>query len=254
MNIVIIEDEKLTAEDLVSILRKIDSNIEVDAILSTVEEACEYLQNCTAPDLIFSDIQLPDGTSFEVFKRLELTAPIIFCTAYNQYALQAFEVNGIDYILKPFSKDTVSKALDKYRLLKGETNYHPDTFTNLMNILKQESSASGRTSSIIVYHGDKIIPIEIDNIALLYMEDKYIFAYTFEQKKHIVSQTMEELEKKCGTLFFRANRQHLVNHRAIKDVARHLNRKILIRLKVEYSTQILVGKLKTNQLIKWLSY
>ena len=251
LNVVIIEDEKLTALDLVNTLKKIDPDIEVKAILSTVEEAVDYLKSNPSPDLLFSDIQLPDGLSFEIFGQVSLQVPVIFCTAYDQYALKAFEVNGIDYLLKPFSKDSVSKAIDKYHLLKGHDQNQSDVFERLMNMLGQKSIR--QTSSIIVYQGDKIIPIEIESIALFYLEDNYVFAYTFDQKRHIVSQTLDELENLCGTSFFRVNRQYLVNRKAIKDAARYLNRKILVHLNFAFPNQILVGKLKTSFFLEWLA-
>ena len=251
LKIVIIEDERLTAQDLINTLHKIDLNIEVQAVLTSVEEAVEYFQNHPFPNLLFSDIQLPDGTSFEIFEKVKLTIPIIFCTAYDQYALQAFNVNGIDYLLKPFSKDTVSKSIDKYKLLKGDINYESDIFTQLKEVLRQEPSS--QRTSVIVYQGDKIIPILLENIALFFLEDKYVFAYTFEQKRHIVSKTMDELEVLCGTRYFRANRQYLVNRKAIKNAARHFNRKILIQLNLDYPDQILIGKLKTTQFLDWLA-
>jgi two-component system, LytTR family, response regulator LytT len=251
LNVVIIEDEKLTALDLLNTLKKIDPDIEVKTILSSVEESLAYFQSNPFPDLLFSDIQLPDGLSFDIFKQVKLPVPVIFCTAYNQYALKAFEANGIDYLLKPFSKETVSKAIDKYRLLKEHVQVQPDVFDRLMNMLGQKPIR--QANSIIIYQGDKIIPLEIESIALFYLEDNYVFAFTFGQKRHIVSQTLDELENLCGSSFFRVNRQYLVNRKAIKDAARYLNRKILVHLHVAYPNQILVGKLKTSLFLEWLS-
>ncbi len=251
LNVVIIEDEKLTAQDLANTLHNIDHDIEIQKILYTVEEAVLYFQNNLPPDLIFSDIQLPDGNSFEIFKKVKLSIPVIFCTAFDQYALKAFEVNGIDYLLKPFTKNSVSNSIEKYRLLKGKAHYQPDTFIQIMDMIKQAPSI--QNNSIIVNKGDKIIPIEIKSIALFYLEDNYVFVLTFGHKKHIISHTLEELEKLCGTMFFRANRQYLVNRKAIKNATRYLNRKILIHLTIDYENQILVGKLKTTQFLEWLA-
>lgn len=251
LKVVIVEDEKLTALDMVKTLNKIDADIRVEAILSTVEEAVPYLKNNPHPDLVFSDIQLPDGLSFEIYQQVSLRVPVIFCTAYDQYALKAFEANGIDYILKPFNKESVSKALDKYQLLKGNAPEQSEIFDRFIQMLGQKPVR--QNSSIIVYQGDKIVPIEIDRIALFFLEDNLVFAQTFEKKKHIVSQTLEELETLCGTSFFRVNRQFLINRKAIKDASRYLNRKILVHLTVDNSYQILIGKLKASQFIEWLS-
>ncbi len=251
LKVVIVEDEKLTALDMVKTLNRIDADIRVEAILPTVEEAVAYLKSNPHPDLVFSDIQLPDGLSFEIYQQVSLRVPVIFCTAYDQYALKAFEANGIDYILKPFNKESVSKALDKYQLLKGNGPEQSEIFDRFIQMLGQKPVR--QNSSIIVYQGDKIVPIEIDRIALFFLEDNLVFAQTFEKKKHIVSQTLEELETLCGTSFFRVNRQFLINRKAIKDASRYLNRKILVHLTVDISDQILVGKLKASQFIEWLS-
>jgi len=251
LDVVIIEDESLTALDMVNTLKRIDPEIEVKAIIPSVEDGVAFFKGHPLPDLIFADIQLPDGLSFGIFEQVSVKVPVIFCTAYDQYALKAFEANGIDYLLKPFSKESVSKAIDKFRLLKGNPHDQSELIARLMNMFGQKPAR--QASSVIVYQGDKIIPVGIENIAFFYLEDNYTFAYTFEQRKHIVSQSLEELESLCGPDFFRANRQYLVNRTAIKDAVRYLNRKILIHLNIPYSDQILVGKLKTSQFVEWLS-
>lgn len=251
LKVVIIEDEKYTAKDLAETLKKIDNDIDIVSILSSVEEAFVFFRVENVFDLIFSDIQLPDGLSFDIFKTIKIKVPVIFCTAYDKYALEAFDANGIDYLLKPFSKASVSKALDKYTALRANFKT-PDT--NLDKLIYQlEQQISHKSNSIIVYQGDKILPIELNLIALFYLEDNYIFALTFDSKKYILTQNLEELETLCGNDFFRANRQYLVNRKAIKDASKYLNRKILINLKVNHPEQILVGKLKTTLFIQWLA-
>jgi len=249
LKVAIIEDEKHTAQDLANTLKRIDEDIEIVVFLTSVKQAIEFFKKENNINLLFSDIQLPDGLSFEIFKSVQISVPIIFCTAYNQYALNAFEANGIDYLLKPFSKNSVSKALEKYQVLKQIFSTNNNHFDKMIQIFEQKSSP--KISSIIV-QGEKIIPIETQNIALFYLEDDYVFANTFEMKKLIVAQTLEELEEICGSLFFRANRQYLINRKAIKDAAKFLNRKIIIHLNIPYSDQILVGKLKTSLFLEWL--
>jgi two-component system, LytTR family, response regulator LytT len=251
LKVVIIEDEKFTALDLANTLKKIDNDIEIVATLASVEQAVEFLNQEEEYDLIFSDIQLPDGVSFDVFKSVKIKVPVIFCTAYDKYALEAFDANGIDYLLKPFNKVSVSKALDKYMALKSNFKTPESNLDKL--IYKLEQQVSNKSNSIIVYHGDKILPIEIQQIALFFLEDNYVFALTLDSKKHIVTQNLEELEALCGSSFFRANRQYLVNRKAVKDASKYLNRKILINLNINYSEQILVGKLKTSLFLRWLA-
>jgi two-component system, LytTR family, response regulator LytT len=251
LKVVIIEDEKFTALDLADTLKKVDNNIEIVTTLSSVEQAINFLKAEDAFDLIFSDIQLPDGLSFDVFKSVKIKVPVIFCTAFDKYALEAFDANGIDYLLKPFSKTSVSKALNKYMALKSNFKTPESNLDKL--IYKLEQQISHRPSSIIVYQGDKILPIGINQIALFYLEDDYVFALTFDSKKHILTQNLEELEALCGNDFFRANRQYLVNRKAVKDASKYFNRKILVNLNVNHSEQILVGKLKATSFLQWLA-
>jgi two-component system, LytTR family, response regulator LytT len=251
LKVVLIEDEKFTAIDLADTLTKIDSNIEIVITLSSVEQAIDFLKAEDGFDLIFSDIQLPDGLSFNIFKSVKIKVPVIFCTAFDKYALEAFDANGIDYLLKPFNEASVSKAIDKYIALKSNFKTPESNLDKLIHKLEQQ--ISHKPNSIIVYQGDKILPIGINQIALFYLEDDYVFALTFDSKKHILTQNLEELENLCGNNYFRANRQYLVNRKAVKDASKYFNRKIIINLNVNYSGQILVGKLKATSFLQWLA-
>lgn len=251
LRVVIIEDEKYTAIDLADTLKKADDSIEIVTTLTSVEQALGFFKTENEFDLIFSDIQLPDGLSFDVFKSVKITVPVIFCTAYDKYALDAFDANGIDYLLKPFTKASVSKALDKYLALKSNFKTPDSNLDKLIQKLGQQLNR--KSNSVIIYQGDKILPVEVSKIALFYLEDDYVFALTFEAQKHILTQTLEELEKLCGVDFFRANRQYLVNRKAVKDASKYFNRKILINLTVNYPGQILVGKLKATLFLQWLA-
>jgi DNA-binding LytR/AlgR family response regulator len=251
LKVVIIEDEEFTAKDLADTIKKIDSDIKIVTILASVEEALDYFKSNDDFDLVFSDIQLPDGLSFDIYKAVKINVPVIFCTAYDQYALNAFEVNGIDYLLKPFNKASVAKALDKYVALTSRNKTPDSNFENLIQKLEQKFNR--KSNSIIVHKGDKILPIELNQIALFYIEDEYVFALTFDSKKYLLSQKLDELENLCGNDFFRANRQHLVNRKSIIDASKYFNRKILVNVKVDYPEQILVGKLKVTSFLQWLT-
>ena len=252
MKIIIIEDEKLTAKDLAKTIKGIDSDIEIIALLHSVEEAVDFLMTKPTLDLIFSDIELGDGLSFEIFEKVNNSTPIIFCTAYNEYALQAFKTVGIDYLLKPFSKNTVEKALEKYHSLKEKFAPKQDTMPHLMSLLKNQLFPT-KMPSVIMQQGDKIIPLEGDRIALFYIEDNAVFAYTFDQKRHCLSQKLDLLEHTFFPTFFRANRQFLINRKAIKDASHHFNRKIVINLTLPFDEQIMVGKLKVTAFVDWLA-
>jgi len=251
MKIIIIEDEKLTAKDLSRTILSLEPDAEILAMLHSVEEAVEYLKEHKQIDLIFSDIQLGDGLSFEIFEKTQNQIPVVFCTAYNDYALEAFKTVGIDYLLKPFSSQSVGKALEKYIHLKEKLSPQQD-FSAVMNALKQQLSPA-KLPSVILQQGDKIVPLEGDKIAFFFIEDDYVFAYTFEQKKHILSQKLDTLEKTFSPQFFRANRQFLINRKAVKDASHSFHRKVVVNLNLPFEEQIIVGKLKVTAFVDWLA-
>jgi two-component system, LytTR family, response regulator LytT len=251
MKILIIEDEKLTAKDLSKTLIAIDSEIEILKMVHSVEEAIDFFKSNPVIDLIFSDIELGDGLSFEIFEKLKISIPIIFCTAYNQYALEAFKTVGIDYILKPFNKQSIEKALLKFQNLKEKLANPKEDYSKLLGLIKQKINP--QTQSIIIHQGDKIIPLNAKDIALFFIEDDLVFAYTFDGKKNNLSQSMDNLEKQFSIDFFRANRQFLVNRKAVKDASHSFNRKILINLNIPFKEQIFIGKLKTTAFSNWLA-
>ncbi|WP_338813117.1 LytTR family DNA-binding domain-containing protein [Bernardetia sp. Wsw4-3y2] len=264
MRILIIEDETPIAEDLEATLKSINSQIEIVEFISSVVKGIAYLskqENQQKIDLIFSDIQLNDGVSFEIFKQVSVPIPIIFCTAYDEYALKAFEANGIDYILKPFGKKIIEKALQKYQILKRtfskdinkEAIKENPNFTQLLELLEQKKTK--RTESLLVRAGDKIIPLSISTVAFFFVEDRYTFAFTLDQKKHIVSQNLEQLEEICISnqfSFYRANRQFLVNRKAIKDVSQYFNRKLLINFAFSFPERVTINKTKVTDFLHWL--
>jgi two-component system, LytTR family, response regulator LytT len=250
MKIVIIEDEKLTAKDLAKTITGIEPDAEIVKLLHSVEEAIEYLSS-NSVDVIFSDIQLGDGLSFKIFEEVENHAPIIFCTAFNEYALEAFKSAGIDYLLKPFSKATVAKALEKYQKLKSTFTKPSHDFAHLLKEIERNIIKKG--SSIVIRQGDKIIPLDSANVALFFVENENTYAYTFDQKKLLVHEKMEQLETSLSPIFFRANRQFLINRKAVKDAAQSFNRKIVVNLQLPFKEPIEIGKLKTTEFMDWLA-
>ncbi|HZH54743.1 MAG TPA: LytTR family DNA-binding domain-containing protein [Sphingobacteriaceae bacterium] len=249
MKIVIIEDEKLTAQDLELVLSEVNPAIEIISILSSVKQGKQYFQNQAEPDLIFSDIQLGDGLSFEIFEETPVKSPIIFCTAYDEYALQAFQQNGIDYVLKPFSAEAIRAALDKYERFSDLFSRPTDQLQELRKLLEQNKPA---TSSILVYHREKIIPIKISDIAVFYIENQLTHLITFDEKTYYLNTSLDQLEKKCGPEFFRANRQHLINRQAVREASHHLSRKFTVKLQVPLPTSITVSKEKLSEFLTWL--
>ncbi|OYU65811.1 MAG: DNA-binding response regulator [Cytophagaceae bacterium BCCC1] len=252
MKIVIIEDEKLTAKDLVKTISVVEPDVEIVTLLHSVEEAMFFFKTKPEIDLIFSDIELGDGLSFEIFEKLNISTPIIFCTAYNQYALEAFKAVGIDYLLKPFSKQSVGKAIEKFYVLKGKTTTQESDYSSLLSLIKNQLNPN-RSPSIIIQQADKIIPLDATRIALFYIEDDGVFAYAFDKTKHLLSYKLDLLEQQFSPTFFRANRQFLVNRKAVKDASHYFNRKIVVNLNIPFQEQILVGKLKVTAFVDWLA-
>ncbi len=251
MKVLIIEDEILTAKDLARTILIIDPDIEIMDTIQTVEDTINYLRNNPEPDLIFSDIQLGNQLSFDIFKKLKTNVPVIFFTAYNKYAIEAFKANGIDYILKPFTTDTISSALEKFQSLKEKFGKTKDEISSILQNF--EDNITKKNKAILVYIADKIIPIQISNIAVFYIENEITYAHTFESKQYIIYDKLDDLEKSNIYEYFRANRQILINRKAIKDVSNYFNRKLLINLTFAFKKQIIISKLRTSDFLRWLA-
>lgn len=249
MRTIIIEDEDLTAEDLCSTLKRLEPNMQLCARLTSVREAITYFKTDPPVDLIFSDIQLGDGETFDIFKTIPPKAPIVFCTAYNQYMMEAFQHFGLDYILKPFSDDSIHKTLEKYRLLRQAFN---KTTLDMVHSVNEGKIADRTKKSLIVIHGDKIIPVQISDIALCYIEFDNVFVKTHGGKEYLINKSLEEMEYLLGDGFFRVNRQHILNRDAIAFANLGLSRKLAINLHVDHPIKISVSKEKYHAFIQWL--
>ena len=251
MKIVIIEDEELTAEDLASAILKTDKTIEIQAILGSVRESVAYFRESKDPDLVFCDIQLGDGLSFEIFKECRITSPVIFCTAFDEYALKAFKNNGIDYILKPFSGKTIEDAINRYKILKKSLAGHGPQIEKILELF--EDRKNSRQNTILVYQRENIIPVKISDIALFYIQEELTHLLTFSRNHHTVNKTIEEIESIAGNDFFRANRQCLINRDAVKDASRYFERKLVVSLTVPFNEKITVSKEKATLFLNWLT-
>ena len=250
MNIIIIEDEENNAEDLKQNILKHNPSANIIALLKSVKESINYLKKNGQPDLFISDIELGDGLSFEIFEAIKTTVPVIFVTAYNEYALKAFKANGIDYILKPFDHKTISMALDKYSTLTSANVKTPDIDKLLQWI---GNTPKENKSSILVYQKDKIIPIKLNEIALFYVDNELIKVLCINGKQYTTNQTLDELEEISGNTFIRANRQYILNRSVIRDASQHFNRKLLVNLTIDFKDQILISKEKSTAFLEWLA-
>lgn len=248
MKAVIIEDEELAARNLLSILKEI-GGFDVIATLESISDAVEWFAMNPLPDLLFMDIHLADGSSFEIFKRVNITCPVIFTTAHNQYALQAFKVNSIDYLLKPIDKVEVKKALDKLNLIsKNEIN--TVDFKKIISLINEEYSY--KSHFLISQKGDKLVPLSVDNIAYLFIDASIVRAVSFDEKSFVMEYTLDELNSMLDPkFFFRANRQFIIGRRAINDIDLWFNSRLSVNLKIPVSEKILISKARIPEFKKW---
>ena len=250
MNIVIIEDEPLMAEELATLISDFDGKNEIVAKLKTVSEAIEYLQKNEMPDLFFSDIQLADGLSFEIFQAVNCMVPVVFCTAFDHYSLKAFEANGIEYLLKPFDRSAIHQAMTKVERLIGKKNHQMNDYSNLMNAF-----LNARTSdikNILIYKGDKIIPISTSNIALAKIENGLTYIIDFDSKKWQSEESLDALQNILGHQFYRINRQFIVNRKAVKYASKYFARKLLLEVSIDIQDELMISKAKAADFLNWM--
>lgn len=247
MRIVIIEDEHIAAQDILNIINSIRPEYQVVKILNSVVESISYLSKEKNIDLIFSDIQLEDGLSFEIFEQVNINCPVIFCTAYNNFALEAFRNNGIDYLLKPFDNSHIEKSIQKFEKL---INYKIPKYSELIDLFTNKPKERNRV--LLAYQKDKIIPLNVDDIAIFFLKNNAIYFQTFENTIYSMNGYLDELEQQYSDSFFRANRQMLINRKAIKDLSPNISRKIVVHLNIKFSPEVTVSKEKSKEFMTWL--
>ncbi|WP_347839948.1 LytTR family DNA-binding domain-containing protein [uncultured Draconibacterium sp.] len=251
MNILIIEDEPHTAQILSEIIVQVRPDSIILDTLESIEQSVKYLSNDkNLPDLIFSDIQLADGLSFEIFSKVQLKCPIIFCTAFDQYTLQAFKTNGIEYVLKPVKEEDVELAFTKYETLKESLKPDIEIVTLLKNTFQKKEN---NKSSILVHVKESFIPIEVSKIAFFIVDTEILYIHTFDNKRYPVFKSMSEIEASIDhSLFFRINRQVLLNKKTIKEVRPYFNRKVIIKTDLKIEEQLIVSRLKVTEFMNWI--
>ncbi len=251
--IVIVEDEALVSRDLQKMLQKIDPGIELLATLNSVAQAVKWFSEHAQPDLLFLDIQLSDGVSFEILEKTDLTCPIIFTTAYNEYAMRAFKVNSIDYLLKPVDQADLAQALTQFkRFHRSKSDYQEDIRT-LIQDLRDPVSGKKYRERFLVHHGNSFMPVLVSQIAC-FMRQEVIFVYLLNGEKYISNlNTMDEIEELLDpALFFRANRQSLVRIDAVQSIRPGVNGKISALLLPTGKTELDISREKAVEFKNWL--
>jgi len=254
LRIVIIEDEPVTARNLAHVLQTIDKAIVIVAVLNSVEEAVNWFSEQNEYDLAFMDIRLADGLSFDIFKQAKVLKPVIFVTAYNDYAIQAFKNNGIDYILKPFDEQEVEQALNKFKTLTNTNGKENDT-SALAQLLEQINiGQKNYKKSFLVHFRDRLIPVETVKIAWFYTANELVYAHTSDARQYVIDFTMEQLEQQLdGTQFFRANRQFIINRKDIAEVEFYFNGRLAVKVKPEPPESILISKARVPEFKAWMN-
>ncbi len=247
--VIIVEDETAAAVNLRSMLRAIDPDIEVVDVLESVEEAVDYFSKEVDAEIVFMDIHLADGDSFRIFERVDISIPIIFTTAYDEYALQAFKVNSIDYLLKPFKEDDLRRAIDKLqRLTVGEQNESRERRNKMLLEHTEEAM-----QTMLVRYKDKIIPVRVDDVAFFYTFSERVTLTTLDGVSYPVDKTLEALTQQLSAgEFFRVNRQFIVSRRAVKDIAVWFGSRLALNLIVETPERIIISKARVPEFKQWM--
>ncbi len=248
MKVLIIEDENLATQKLIQLLNEVDSEIEVLATLESVEDSVNWFRQNSLPDLVFMDIQLDDGISFEIFDAIKIDVPIIFTTAYNKYAIRAFKVNSVDYLLKPIEKNALESALGKF---KKHYVKDPDFESKIERVIGQISKSFKERFFIKV--GVYYKSVRIDDICCFFVEGRSTFLKTSENKTYDLDYSLEQLQKMIDpNLFFRVNRNFLVNINAIDEIVSYSTSRLKLNLKNSSTNELIVSRDKVPDFKKWM--
>lgn len=235
MKTLIIEDEKAALRNLKAVMQEVNTDFEIVGEVDSIFDGVEWFRTHPMPELVFMDIHLADGSAFDICAQVDITCPIIFTTAYDEYALRAFKVNSVAYLLKPISRTDLQEAMHKLELLGGqvkEKNY--------------------KTHFLMPVKGDKLLPVSVEAIQYFYISNGLVKAVDSEEKEFVFSQSLDELAEQLNPHdFFRANRQFIVSRKAVSDISLWFNGRLAINLKVPVPEKIIISKAKASELKDW---
>jgi two-component system, LytTR family, response regulator LytT len=253
MKALIIEDELPAAKRLKSLLNEVDPTIEIIEIVDSIKASVKWINGNPLPELIFMDIQLSDGLSFEIFKQIKINCPVIFTTAFDEYAIQAFKVNSIDYLLKPIEAGDLRNSLKKYDELRYQfsSDTESDHLKKIFELVAQNKSVF--KTRFLVKSGQSFIRIGSEECAYFFLDNKLTYLIQFNGRKHLVDFTLEDLEKQLDPkIFFRANRQFIVNIESITSLHNFFGGKLKLHLKPEPEENVIVSREKASSLKEWM--
>jgi len=249
MNVLIIEDEIFAQNELKRILKKVDDSINVIACIDSIEDSIKWLSENAIPDLIFLDIQLSDGLSFEIFKHVKVEAPVIFTTAYDEYAINAFKLNSIDYLLKPIKEENLKSALEKLKNMRQVFKTSETSFDSIIEILKP-----GKVKNrFLVKIGDQIKFVENSDVSYFLADNNIVFLYEKSGKRYIVDYTLEQLQAMVEEkMFFRISRQLIVSISSIRKISKHLNGRLKLEIDPRAEDEIFVSRSRVSDFLNWI--
>ncbi len=257
MKALIIEDEKAAVRNLQALLKEVAPSTEVIDTLDSVTESVAWFESHAAPDVVFMDIHLADGSAFEIFEHVRIASPVIFTTAYDEYALRAFKVNSIDYLLKPIGAADLRRALDKLETLHGAAGAgvsaaSGESLAKLIRGLQRQGHY--KSHFLIPCKGDKLLPLAVEQVQYFCIADGVTKAVVSDRERYVLPNTLDELTDSLDPArFFRVNRQYLISRGAVQDIDLWFNNRLAINLKVPTDGKILVSKLRVNDFKNWFS-
>ncbi|MGQ8870355.1 LytR/AlgR family response regulator transcription factor [Myroides sp. TSA_177.3] len=250
MKVLIVEDEERNANKLMRLLHQIDPTIEVLAVVEGIQSAVSWLQSHADPDLIFMDIRLEDGLCFEIFEQIQVNIPVIFTTSYDEYALKAFKVNSIDYLMKPVQEEDLVQALAKYKSLNPAGLN--DSIQHILGSLNKKEIVY--RSRFLIPYKDGFKTVKVEEIDYIYSELKITHLVLKDKSEIIIGQTMEEVEEELDPLvFFRANRQHILHIDSIHNIQNYYNGKLKVTLVQDPQREIIISREKSPLFKNWLN-
>ena len=258
MNILIVEDEDLAVKKIQKTLLSLETQATVAGVTDSIKSTVEWLQQHTPPDLILMDIELADGQSFDIFKLIDIVSPVIFTTSYDEYALKAFKVNSIDYLLKPVQKEELQAALDKYKQMKlrygtNDPSEGEARLDTLLKELRRQLEPKDYRQRFLVKHGQKLVSIGIEEIAYFFSDGRLNFFKTADNRKFVVDYTMDELEEMIDPkLFFRIGRAFYVSAGCIDKIEEYFGNRLILTLRPAIDKEALVSREKVTDFKKWM--
>lgn len=248
MKCLIVEDEKVAAERLRKLINEYDTDIEILAVTQSITKTVEWFNTHSEPDLVFMDIQLSDGLSFEILEQIESRFPIIFTTAYDEYALKAFKLNSIDYLLKPISSDELKAAIDKYKAQNQAVVYPQHIFDSMLQSMTQKFK-----SKFLIKVGEHLRVIPVGEIQCFYSMEKAVFLQNRQGRDYAVNYSLDQLEELLDPeKFYRINRKYIIAFDSIKDIISYSNSRLLLKLETNNSDDMIVSRERVQKFRQWL--